>query len=145
MQALGCCAHLIVDSTITRVLLRLARSGEDLRVSITPHFPLTVTGIHIWPRSETETEEGETRILSVCFKRLSNTEDKMHTELWHDAIFTPTPIPLFNIKVKSPIRPELQTSANKGLVVLSECSKMNQLASKGFFQLKYAARIKTQS
>lgn len=40
--------------------------------------------------------------------------------------------------------PELQTSANKGLVVLSECSKMNQLASKGFFQLKYAARIKTE-
>lgn len=69
----------------------------------------------------------------------------MQTELWHDAISTPTPSPFFYIKVKSPIRPELQTSANKGLVVLSECSKTNQLASKGFFQLKYAAQIKTQS
>lgn len=59
--------------------------------------------------------------------------------------FYPNPIPIFKIKVKSPIMPELQTSANKGLVVLSECSKMNQLASKGFFQLKYATRIKTQS
>lgn len=59
--------------------------------------------------------------------------------------FLPHPNPPFYIKVKSPIMPELQTSANKELVVLSECSKINQLASKGFFQLKYAAQIKTQS